>query len=87
MSGTRQAAGLAWSFDGDAWNAADARGKFQVVEYQPGVWTALWFPARPACGCGRGALGGSEHDGFAAAAAAAVRLADDDGEVGACAAP
>ncbi len=72
---TRTAAGLDWTFDGDAWNARDGRGAYQVLEYRPGVWTALCFPARPPAGCGRGALAGGDHGDFAAAAAEALALA------------
>lgn len=75
MAETRTAAGLLWRLDGDAWEAADGRGRYQAVEYRSGTWTALHFPAGPACGCGRGALGGEDFGDFEAAATAAVRLA------------
>lgn len=66
----RQAAGLTWRFAGDTWEAENTGGRFQVLEYQPGVWTALWFPHSIHCGCGKGAEGGQDFDGFEAAAAA-----------------
>mgnify|MGYP001806370653 CR=1 FL=1 len=57
MSQIREAAGLTWRFVGDAWESDDPRGRFQVLEYQPGLWTALWFPQQTTCGCGKGAEG------------------------------
>jgi hypothetical protein len=70
MTQTRQAAGLNWRFVGDAWESEDRRGRYQVVEYRPGSWTALWFPRDTGCGCGKGAEGGLDYDGFDQAAAA-----------------
>lgn len=75
MSQTKQAAGLTWRFVGDAWESEDARGRYQVVEYQPGNWTALWFPRDTGCGCGKGAEGGLDYAGFDAAAAAIAQWA------------
>ncbi|GEM_PF-2703486 len=70
MSQIREAAGLTWRFVGDAWESDDPRGRFQVLEYQPGLWTALWFPQQTACGCGKGAEGGQDYASFDEAAAA-----------------
>lgn len=79
MSQTKQAAGLDWQFVGDAWESADSRGRYQVLEFQPGSWTALWFPVETSCGCGKGAEGGLDYDDFdqAAAAIAAWAIARD----------
>lgn len=75
MAETKEAAGLTWTFAGDAWEAEDARGRYQVLEFQPGAWTALWFPRNTGCGCGKGAEGGLDYDGFDQAAAAIADLA------------
>lgn len=75
MAEMKQAGGLTWRFVGDAWETQDSRGRYQVLEYQPGAWTALWFPRSTGCGCGKGAEGGLDYRSFDEAAQAIAELA------------
>ncbi|MBF0333593.1 MAG: hypothetical protein HQL40_08085 [Alphaproteobacteria bacterium] len=72
---TRSFAGLTWTLQADCWSASDPRGRFEVIEYLPGAWTSLWFPAQAGCGCGSGAKGGGDFEDFDQAAQAIVALA------------
>lgn len=72
MAETKTAAGLVWTQDGEAWNAADGRGRFQVIEYAPGIWTEFFWPEEESCGCGAAIQGGGEFATFEEAARAAA---------------
>lgn len=75
---TREAAGLTWVLDGDAWVAEDATGTFKLVEVAPGAWMEFWWRREEACGCGTPAKGGGDWPDFDTAARAVVALAEEE---------
>ncbi|MDA8230299.1 MAG: hypothetical protein M0006_03070 [Magnetospirillum sp.] len=65
---TRFAAGLVWTFDGEAWCAGDESGTYKLVEWAPGQWMDFFWRREDGCGCGAPAAGGRDWTDFETAA-------------------
>lgn len=78
----RDAAGLTWTLDGDAWVAENGTGTFKLVEVAPGLWMDFWWKREESCGCGTPAKGGRDWPDFDSAACAIVTLADGEAAKG-----
>ena len=75
MTASRTAAGLTWTFDGEAWLAEDQAGTYKLIEWAPGQWMDVFWPRQEGCGCGVPPAGGRDWPDFDTAAREAAALA------------